>query len=75
MSLCLSQSLQKLPAASMCLATYPNDPRHLSADHLAAAYDGNQVPAGQDFPTLATIILHHVWVRSTASALSKVLGY
>lgn len=72
---CMQTTLVAIPSKSVALAFYPEDPFLLETSHLHAAY-GEERPCKQDFPNLSQLLKKHVWVRTSAAALShKVLGY
>ena len=66
---CMETSMVEIPANSVSLACYPDDPMLLPSSHLEAAY-GQDKPAKKDFPQLSQIMKKHVWVRSSAAALT-----
>ncbi|CAE7741671.1 unnamed protein product [Symbiodinium sp. CCMP2592] len=64
----LKQSNTAIPAGASSLARYPVDPMRLPASHLQAAYpDG--LPAKKDLNGLATLMQHHIFVRSNGKLL------
>ncbi|CAE7202212.1 unnamed protein product [Symbiodinium sp. CCMP2592] len=68
----LKQSNTAIPPGAPSLARYPPDPLRLPASHLQASYpDG--LPAKKDLNGLATLMQHHIFVRSNGKLLQESL--
>lgn len=69
----MQTSMVEIPPNAISLAVYPDDPFLLESSHLDAAY-GQEKPAKKDFPNLHVLMKNHVWVRSSAAAISGKAG-
>ena len=70
----LKQSNTAIPPGATSLACYPPDPMRLPASHLEASYP-NGLPAKKDLDGLATLMQHHIFVRSNGKLLQDYLRF
>ena len=69
----LKHSNAAMPPGAPSLARYPPDPMRLPSSHLQASYpDG--LPAKKELNGLATLMQHHIFVRSNGKLLQDYVG-